>query len=561
MKYNIYPYLDKRSTGKDGRHTAKIAISYNRKADYVNTGVYTTPEEWQQLFSEKVPKHLKEARDKIQSTESNVRTILSSIIVYDIKVLRLHIAGFNAPPASVSVPNKATLPTDVFHWFDLKIKELEEQKEAYGTAENYKDTKSFLMKYTGLTRVEFGYFTKDALYKIQKQATTVGGMAAGNVYRHARQLRAIFNMAMFEQVIDKSIYPFHKRGYVIPQTTKRKKSLSIETAKNLIGKLDSNPTLKAAIIDVGENGNDYIASEYYRNKMIVNLTNLYAEISFLKVLSDSDKEVVKAYDLPSYLYTNEPLPNYKAMGGSEPGKLYVSSVLLIQQFTNTLRQLLVILSPFLQFEPSLGSDEAKFQIIFDENTEITNITEGKEQFNDWFIILEGYAQLFEINRDDFEIEEITKNSPLRITIKSKSAVVGGILSLILPLINLEQAYLGYKTTIEKVKTTELVDKDLHDQYVQAAEASIEKKMNEHLDEIVNKKMQERELSADKKAAIHASVTKTYHFIVNGGSVQFFINEGEGKQMINQLEEAKDTVKRLREGYNGTKLITNTGQNN
>ena len=73
MKYNIYPYLDRRSTGKNGRHTIKIAIAYDRKTDYVNTEVYATHEDWQQLFTEKVPKHLKDAKNKIQSTENNVR--------------------------------------------------------------------------------------------------------------------------------------------------------------------------------------------------------------------------------------------------------------------------------------------------------------------------------------------------------------------------------------------------------------------------------------------------------------------------------------------------------
>jgi integrase/recombinase XerD len=234
MKFNVYPYLDKRSTGKEGRHTIKIAIAYDRKADYVNTEVYATPEEWQQLFSDKVPKHLRDAKNKIQSMESNVRLLLTSMVTYDIKVLRMHIAGLNKPILSPIAARPAILlPTNIFHWFDLKIKELEEQKEAYGTADNYRDTKRFYIKYTGHTSVEFNHFTKDELYRIQKKAVATG-MAVGNVYRHARQLRAIFNMALFEGAIEKSVYPFHKRGYVIMQTTKRKKSLSRDNIGALI---------------------------------------------------------------------------------------------------------------------------------------------------------------------------------------------------------------------------------------------------------------------------------------------------------------------------------------
>ena len=234
MKYNIYPYLDKRSTGKDGRHSIKIAISYNRKADYIGTDAYATPDEWHLLFSEKVPKHLKDAKDKIQSIENSVRTLLATMVSYDIKVVRLEIARLNKPTITLNALQQPKLATDVFHWFDLKIKELEEEKEAYGTAENYKDSKRFYTKYAGDAPVEFSHFTKGELYRIQKAATAGGKMALGNVYRHARQLRAVFNMALFEKAIDKDVYPFHKRGYIIPQTTKRKKSMTRDNVGLLI---------------------------------------------------------------------------------------------------------------------------------------------------------------------------------------------------------------------------------------------------------------------------------------------------------------------------------------
>lgn len=212
--------------GKDSRHAIKIAIGYNRKADYVNAGVYANLEEWQQLFGEKVPKHLKEAKNKIQALESKIRMVLSTMVTYDIKVIRSQATMPGKALVGPNTPTFAAKPTDVFYWFDVKIKELLELREALGTADSYKNSKSFYIKYTGYTVLDFGYFTKETLYLIQKKAISEGGMAAGNVYRHARQLRAIFNMAIQERAIDNSIYPFHKRGYMIPQTTKKKKALS-----------------------------------------------------------------------------------------------------------------------------------------------------------------------------------------------------------------------------------------------------------------------------------------------------------------------------------------------
>lgn len=121
MNYNVYPYLDKRSTGKDGKHPIKIAIGYNRKADYINMAAYATTQEWQQLFSDKVPKHLKELKNKIMSTEANVRAILATTVRYDIKIVRKCIADLTKPILSPNAPITSPKPADVFHWFDIKI--------------------------------------------------------------------------------------------------------------------------------------------------------------------------------------------------------------------------------------------------------------------------------------------------------------------------------------------------------------------------------------------------------------------------------------------------------
>lgn len=258
MNYNVYPYLDKRNTGKDGRHAIKIAIGYNRKADYVNTEMYASAYEWQQLFSEKPPKHMRELRDKIRTLESKVKAILTAMPVYDIKVLRLQAGVQKKPFVSPNKPTAIVQPTELSYWFDLKIRELEELREAYGTADNYKDTKKFYIKYAEAENVDLTHFTKDELYRIQKKALATG-MSAGNVYRHARQLRAIFNMAMFEGAIDKSLYPFHKRGYVIPQTTKRKKSLSRDNMGSL---LNFKP-----VIEEERRALDYFIFSFFGNGM------------------------------------------------------------------------------------------------------------------------------------------------------------------------------------------------------------------------------------------------------------------------------------------------------
>jgi len=271
MNYKVYPCLDKRNLGKDGRYPAKIAIGYNRKTDYVSTGVYCTEEEWGDVTSLSPSNSVKEKHKTISNTQDKVLALVNTMVNYDIKTIRKLASGLDMATPVSPRDKLHTAMTNVFDWFDLKIKELEEEKEAFGTADNYRDSKSFYAKHTNLTYVDFGYFTKSKLFEIQKAAMS-GGMSKANIHRHARHLRHIFNIAILERVIDKDIYPFHKRGYVIPQTRKAKKALNRSDISILIRDLPESNDERMAL--------DFFIFSYYGNGM--NMKDVaYLEYDFI----------------------------------------------------------------------------------------------------------------------------------------------------------------------------------------------------------------------------------------------------------------------------------------
>ncbi len=257
MIYNVYSCLDKRNLGKDSRYPVKIAIGYNRKTDYVGTEVYCTLEEWGDLSSLNPSNAVREKIKLITIIQERVKALLKSMITYDIKTLRLLIKGLE----NTSIPSHGdkdlTSKTNVFDWFDLKIKELEDI-DGHGTADNYRDTKSFYQKQTGLSYCMFDYFTKSKLFEIQKVAIGTG-MSKANVHRHARHLRHIFNIAIKERVIDNHLYPFGKRGYVIPQSRKAKKALNRDEISILMSDKPESQDERMAL--------DFFIFSYFGNGM------------------------------------------------------------------------------------------------------------------------------------------------------------------------------------------------------------------------------------------------------------------------------------------------------
>ena len=261
MEYNVYQYLDRRSKTKENKHPVKIAIGYNRKVDYVHTDCYITVYEWNLLSHPKCPRSLIEIKEAISSIESKVKHYLSIMLTYDITKLRVLVKGeeqkINHQESTLHTNPHVSQSLNVFDWFDLKIKELEE-KQAYGTRDNYIDTKSFLIKFTGLSNVEFNYFTKEHLYRIQQDALRKG-TSISNVYRHARHLRAVFNMAIADLVLDKRIYPFHKRGYIIGSSRKAKKGLTAEALNTFVSAPATNEEEQKAL--------DFFIFSFYGNGM------------------------------------------------------------------------------------------------------------------------------------------------------------------------------------------------------------------------------------------------------------------------------------------------------
>lgn len=286
------------------------------------------------------------------------------------------------------------------------------------------------------------------------------------------------------------------------------------------------------------------------------LSRVQNRVKLFKHLTASERILLDTLGIPPSIYMGNP-PSLDVVTVSTIVDVLSSIYSDLNIAKSILSNSIQLLQQLSTLEPSANGGEGVIEIVFDGGVKIDNVTEGKEQFNDWFIILEGYAQLLDISRDDFEIMEITKSSPTRMKIKTKEAIITTILATIVPLIQLETAYIGQKTTLATLKANPMVEKDLHNQYMLAAQEVLDKKIEKHIEEIVDKKMTEHNSTTEKKASIHKAVLKQYQFITNGGDVKFYFGDNSAKEEeIAKLEHDKETIKALRDSLNDLKLLNN-----
>ncbi|HQW16480.1 MAG TPA: hypothetical protein PKZ48_00005 [Bacteroidia bacterium] len=230
----------------------------------------------------------------------------------------------------------------------------------------------------------------------------------------------------------------------------------------------------------------------------------------------------------------------------------------INQVKSKPQQIWNILQPIKITSTSVSPKEGIVEIIFDKKVQIENISDGKEQFNDWFIILDGYAHLFGIRREDFEIISISKSSPTRIKLKTTIEIAAAILSIIASIVNIEQLYSSDQIMVEQLKSRELASDTLQQQFIKEAEERLSKNVEREINRIVDQKVQEHKVDTNTRSDIVTSFQKgvehQYNFIVNGGDVKFYLGDPTENEKSNQLEVAKQEVKQLKENLENMKAL-------
>lgn len=220
-------FLDKRRKKKSGKFPLKIRVwdYQSNDAKLYPSGLDLTEKEYDSAWESNKPrKEFRALRDTME--EIRVRTIEIARTAngnvfkeFEKRLYRPKGAGQNA-----------------LHHYDEIIKSLDEEGRI-GTSSSYQLSMKSLIEFQkacrkSTTHLPFQTIDSEWLQKYEDYMIR-SGRSRATVGVYLRTLRAVFNRAIEQADIEKSLYPFGRRKYVIPSTGKAKKALSREQLSGL----------------------------------------------------------------------------------------------------------------------------------------------------------------------------------------------------------------------------------------------------------------------------------------------------------------------------------------
>jgi hypothetical protein len=283
-------------------------------------------------------------------------------------------------------------------------------------------------------------------------------------------------------------------------------------------------------------------------KFADSIRSIKTKFAFLTVLNSTEKTLMKIWGKEDLLRT-EFYDDTISLINSQPHisvNTMATFLQKVQDFCQIISSQYNLLEQYKVFNIRESEGKSMFEIVFQENVEINNMHEGKDQFNNWWHIIGGYAQMLNLRSEDFEIVSITKNSPTKIKIEVVSAAAVAILSITAELVKLENTYITNRMQLEQLKVNSLVKGEIHEKYIKEAEKELDERIEKKLTDIVEKNIHKHNANIESTSSINKSIKNQYTFIVKGGDVKFYINEESSGNKILEIEEMKTKTKTIQD---------------
>lgn len=216
-------FFDTRSKLLDGNYPIKLTVYYGRQKKRYKTPFKATQEVYDRLLANRL-------RD--ESTKQLKRQTVSWLDKQTLIAERIVPFTFtdfeNVFYAEKTQSRKIQLNDGVNSIYEKHIKALNDEGRI-STARSYQDSLTSMLSYKKNLKVS--QITPDFLKGYEKWMTD-NGRSLTTVGMYVRALRTIFNMAIENEVIDASKYPFKK--YTIPAPQKISRTLKKEEIKQII---------------------------------------------------------------------------------------------------------------------------------------------------------------------------------------------------------------------------------------------------------------------------------------------------------------------------------------
>jgi integrase/recombinase XerD len=280
---NITVSLDMRRKRKDGTYPVILRVGHNSRTTAVSLGFGLMEKDWDDKR--------KAVRKSYVGTESVTR--LNNLIqkkkaaALDV-ILKLHEIGHLNTQSVVALRDRIARQDNTDSFFDYAEKQVTDliMSNRIGTARSYKGVIAVLKTFAGGKDIRFADVSFSFLARFET-AHRAKGNGANGLAVYMRTIRAIFNKAIKEDLVEKELYPFD--DYKIKTTPTEKRALDWPLLKSIIDlKLDpAHPCFHAR---------NYFLASYMMYGMN------FTDMAFLKQTDIKDGRIIYRRKKTSKLY-------------------------------------------------------------------------------------------------------------------------------------------------------------------------------------------------------------------------------------------------------------------
>jgi hypothetical protein len=297
--------------------------------------------------------------------------------------------------------------------------------------------------------------------------------------------------------------------------------------------------------------NVYLANPAgYVPAMDTYIRKIDVELDKLRFLSDEDVDVIKKLNFDELLNIDLRGIQNNTLNPQQLLDIARTTAYRITNLTNMVNSFYENLKNFSISVSQSSENTAIIEIIYKGKARIENFSEAKDEMDDWFVIMEGYARHLGVQSSEFEIIEISKNSPAKFKIKSALKNAQLIISVLTGLYILEakiQSDIYHFEQLKNSSASSVIPQEMLETIQKHFDSSIEK----GIDKMIEEKFKNK--SPDQNA-LRKSIERQYKFINNGGEVNVYINEGENNGS-KELLEAKQQLQQIKNQLAGQQLIS------
>ncbi len=210
--------LYKGQTKKNGKHPAKLRVTFNRKQMYYSIDnkerVYEfTPDEFDKVLAPKPRGVLKDIKLEFSLIEDKANKIISSMETFSFRQFK---TKFGIAGGDLS---------NILYYFERRIKEFEDNDQ-WCSWQQFTTAMRTLKRYFGSNQIDFRELTVHELEKYE-QWMVGQGLSMSSINTYMASTRTIFKLAQREGAVSKDFYPFGEGGYKLPSSQNLKRALKM----------------------------------------------------------------------------------------------------------------------------------------------------------------------------------------------------------------------------------------------------------------------------------------------------------------------------------------------